>query len=381
MIKPTGSALERASKCAASFVLPQAPHTGEAAERGNANHEAIEKAMVAGDLSGLPRVVRELLEGATKVWTEVAFAIDVESETVRLLGERIGRDYGRLTDTEISLTVDAIIEREGELLVVDWKSRQRVSPAKHNLQLHAACVAVMGWRKQTDVLGAIAYLDDGEVDSAAFGAFDAAVWFDEARKMLTKIRAAQAIVDRGEVPAVHAGSWCQYCPSMPYCPAQTRQALVLIGELESIEQKVAFMSAAQVGEAWQIKKSIEKLLERVDASLRLRVQSDVIPLANGKRLAFVEKSRESFDKEKALARIKELGGSVDGLTKRTTYTQISEVKVPPSPDEVARLREALEAPVQSEPDVVAELKASVEVISRDLSDLKEQMLEVKGAES
>lgn len=326
-MNPSGSSLARGVSCPASFALPQAPESTEASENGTKNHEAIEAGIASGDYSALPPVVGKLLDGATWVETEVAFAIDVEAEKVRRIGTKVGRKYGPLGAAEIALTVDAIIHRPGEFIVVDWKSRERVTSADRNLQIRAGCVASMKESGASKVLGAIAYLDDGEVDSCTVDAFDTTMFFSEMREMLRKIQDAKLVVDSGGTPAVHVSSECKYCPAVPYCPAQNALAKSMFGELASVEQQVAFLTNEQVGEAWLKLKQFMALGAKVEASLRLRARHGIVPLPNGKRLALVEKSRRSFDKDKALTRIKEAGLLADDLYKTTYFDQIAEVNI------------------------------------------------------
>lgn len=325
-MNPSGSSIERGVNCPASFALPQAPHTGEDAIRGTANHEKIDDGLAKSQVDDLPSVVRRLTEGASSMSTEAAYALDVERGAARFIGTNIGRNYGELGSNEIALTLDLVLHRDGAYEIVDWKSRQRVTRARDNWQIRAGAVALLktGVAK-SEVRGTLAYLDDGEIDSATFDTFDASRFFDETRAMLKRIRAAEWSVAQGNMPSVSSGPWCRYCPAMPYCPAQTRQAMVLIGELDAIEQKVAFMSPEQVGRAWEKKKEIEKLLERIDGALRLRVQTGLVTLSNGKRLATVDAKRSSFDVLAAKKRLEELGEDPARFMKTTAYTTIKEV--------------------------------------------------------
>lgn len=323
----SGSGLERATNCPPSEAIGKASYTGQEALTGTDNHEEIEEGIEAGNYADLPPVVGRVLFGASDVQTEVAYALDVEKETVRKLGRKLGRNYGPISATEIPLTVDVTGLRHGQPFVYDWKSRKRVTPAPKNLQIRAGAIAVMKDSGASTVLGALCYLDDGEVDEHPFDAFDAAMFFEDMRQLMNKIGAAKLLVSTGQMPAVSAGPWCEYCPAMAFCPAQTRQALAMLGELGDIEQQVAFMTEEQVGKAWEKKRQIEAILERVDASLRLRAQQGVIPLSNGKRLALVDKTRRSFNKDRALSRIHELGGETSDLYKTVSFTQIAEVKM------------------------------------------------------
>lgn len=326
-MNPTGSGLERASRCAASCVLPRAGHTGEAAIKGNDNHEKVELGLaVGGDLTGQPEVVQKAMAGAVAVDVEVAYAIDVEKETARVIGRRMGRNYGPLSPSEIALTVDAVIDGEG-VTVWDWKSRKRVTPAKHNLQVRAGCVAVMKTRGLSEVGGAIGYLADGEDDAAWFDSFDAATFFADMRSMLNRIGAARALVATGGVPEVASGPWCDYCPSMAYCPAKTRLAMSILGELDTVRGQIAFMSVEQVSKAYDKAKEIETLLETVMQSIRDRISQEYIPRPNGKRLALVECERKGFDTSAAKKKLEALGESLAQFEKVTRYTQVKEINV------------------------------------------------------
>lgn len=335
MKRPSGSSLERGSHCPASFVLLQAPETGEAAIKGTENHDIIEGGISLGKLEGLPEVVQMAMSGATSVDVEVAFALNVKTGAVRLIGRRIGRNYGDVSPDEIVLTVDAIITAPGPdsniVTVWDWKSRKRVTPAARNLQVRAGAIAVMNYFGLAEVRGALGYLDDGEADVATFDAFDAALFLSEIRTMLGRIEAAAELLASGGTPEVHAGPWCQYCPSVAYCPAQTRLARTMLGELTDVEKQIAFMTSEQTGRAWVLLRQIQNLAERVEASIKLRAKQDVVPLPNGKRLALVDSSRASFDKKKALAWIEEHGGNPADFQGRTHFETVREINMPAAP--------------------------------------------------
>lgn len=328
MKNPTGSSIERGVNCPASFALPQAPHTGEEGIKGTENHEGIEDDLVVGADSKY-RVVREAVEGAKEVRVEVAYALDVSSETVRFLGSRIGRKYPPLKDDEIALTIDAVVLRDDDVVVWDWKSRKRVTAAKKNFQIRAGAVAVMKHQKVSRLVGAIGYLDNDEVDSHAFDDWDMATFFADMRTMLGRIRAYRQGLRSFPFsePDVSSGPWCQYCPAMAYCPAQSRLAMTMLGEMDYIEKGISEFSPEQVGKAWGLLKQIQAMADRVESSLKLRARSDVIPLPNGKRLSLVECSRASFDKKKAIAWIKEHGGNPDEMMGRSYYEQVKEVNM------------------------------------------------------
>lgn len=314
---PSGSAVERGMSCAASCVLDRAGHSGAGAAYGAEQHEAIE----AGDRSR--PVVARVLEEAEEVRHEVSYALDVESRTVRELGVNLKRNYGFLADCEIALTIDVEFHKAGVWQVGDWKSRARVAAVASNWQIRCGAIAVATRHKADTVVGFLAYLDDSELDADTFDAFHIAGWWDELNVMLKRIRAAEAIVKRGETPEVNAGSWCQYCPALPYCPAHTRLALSMLGELEGVDSAMASLSVDQCGRAWELLKRYDVIADRVRDTIRTRAKKETVPLSNGRRLALVECSRKSLDTKKAAEMLGE-----DAPFKTTTYTQVKELKQP-----------------------------------------------------
>lgn len=313
----TGSAVERTMICPASAVLDRAGHSGAGAAYGNEQHEQIE----AGE-STRP-VVKKLLECASSVRHEVSYAIDVERRTVRELGVGLKRNYGKLADTEIALTVDVeFFDGEGIVNVGDWKSRARVSGVANNWQIRCGVIAVMTRHRTDTAVGFLAYLDDSEVDALCFDAFHVSAWWDELGSMLRRVRDADAALEREEMPEVSAGTHCQYCPALPYCPAHTRLALSMLGELDRVDKAIGDLTADQCGKAWELLKRYDVLADRVKETIRARAARETVPLSNGRRLALVESSRKSVDQEKVKAR---LGDQTPYKT--SFFTQVREVKM------------------------------------------------------
>lgn len=311
---PSGSAVERAMRCAASVVLPRAGLTGEAAEAGSANHGAI----VDGDRS--KPVVQEILSDATDVRHEVAYALNIETRSVRELGVNIGRNYGKLDANEIALTVDLECRKQGTWWAVDWKSRERVTQARDNWQIRCEVMAVMGRHGADTSVGALAYLDDSELDAAPFDAFHVAQFWTDLSFLVKRIRGAREALAKGEQIDVAAGAWCKYCPAIPHCPAHTKLAKALLGELEGIDEQVQSLTVEQCGRAWELLKRYDAISDRVKDSIRTRARHEPIPVSGGKRLMLVESSRRSLDTKKAA----ELLGA-NAPYKASHYTQVREV--------------------------------------------------------
>ena len=305
--------------CAASLALPRAGHQGAQAEYGQENHAKIQ----AGDTSRA--VVRDVLEGAEDVRHEVAYALNVETRGVREIGVNIGRDYGRLADSEIPLTIDIECRKAGTWWVVDWKSRERVAAARNNWQIRGAVMAVSGRHRSAYTIGALGYLDDSELDAFPFDAFHVTGFWMDLKQMAARVRAAQAKFARGEPLDVSSGAWCKYCPALPHCPAHTRLAKALLGELEQVDAQIASLSVEQCGRAWELLKRYDVIADRVKDSIKARARQEFIPLSNGRRLALVEVAgRQSVDADAVKARYAELGEPVP-MKRGKSFVQTKEV--------------------------------------------------------
>lgn len=316
MSLPTGSGITRAWECPASCALARADHQGAGAVYGQENHAEIE----AGDLSR--PVVRRVLEGAIHVRHEVSYVLDLETRTVREIGVNLQRAYGQLSPSEIALTIDIELQNDGVWWVGDWKSRGRVPAAAKNWQIKAGAIAVATRHGADAVIGFVGYLDDSELDTAHFDAFDIAGWWDDLRAMRVRIAQAEARHAEGQELNVSAGSWCQYCPAMPYCPAHTRLARSLLGELDTIEERFEALSKEQCGRAWDTLKRYKTVAERIEASIRERARREPIPLSNGRHLALVDSKRTSLDTKKAAAMLGD-----EAPYKTTHYTQVRETRL------------------------------------------------------
>lgn len=312
----TGSALERVYNCPSSEKMHRAASTTEASLQGTSNHSAIEVGLLTGNLSGLPDVVKGFAGNDVTIRVEVAYALDVEQRTVRCIGERIGRNYGNLGEWEIALTVDAVFSGETTKMV-DWKSRERVTPAASNWQIRAGCLAVMTELGLQDIDGAIAYLDDGHIDSMSLDVFGAEALWVELEQLVRTAKSAT-------VGEVHSGPWCKYCPAFVHCPAQTKLALAMIGEAVGVDMAVATMTDEQAGRAWEKVKEFQLIAARVEDALRTRAKRSPLPLANGKRLALVEQTRKSVDTKRAQELLETAGIAVPYKT--STFATVKEIR-------------------------------------------------------
>lgn len=298
-MNPSFTAQRRVTECPASMVLPQTRSTSAASTKGTENHKAIELAITSKNYENLSPKLAAFLSSATRVETEVAYAIDVKARKVRRIGVGIERNYGPLEPYEIPGTIDLICYVDGKLRVVDFKSRTRVEDAATNLQIMAAVVAVSAETGEDEATGGLWYLNDDWTDFAEFTALDAAAYYAERVAMFDRVRKARDAYENGQVPEVHTGSWCQYCPAMHHCPAKTRLALAAIGQLTDIRQSIATMSPEQAGHAWEKVDEINALLKPIEEALKERVigsGDEGIPIEGGtKRLVYREEKMNGYD--------------------------------------------------------------------------------------
>ena len=317
---PTGSGLGRAIACPASCALPGAKSTSAASVQGSATHRAIELAITSGNFDALPDVARECIGDGEVIAVERTYALDIVRGKARHLGDRLERDYSGRNEGEVCLTIDLVTRSaNGRVRVTDWKSRERVTAVRDNWQMRGAAMAALMVEGSKDGVAdaVLAYLDDGETDQAEVDAFDAADWWEQLYGFYEKLC--------GEPTAdIHEGPWCKYCDAAPFCPAKTRLAVAMIGELTGIEGSILEMTAEQAGRAWDKAKDVEALLDRVQKALRERAKREPLPLANGRRLALVESSRTSLDTKAAKELLEQHGIAVP--MKHSEFTMTKEIK-------------------------------------------------------
>lgn len=306
---PTGSSLERAAQCPGSFHLPQVGRTTEAALKGTENHSAAEKAVDQGTWDNLPPIARALMEGHVLLGhvarSEVTYAIDPKLGTVRELGAKLNRNYGDKREGEIVLTLDLVCGP----LVLDWKSRTRVTKAKENWQIRAGIYAVAVLGGFSEMKGGLVYLSDGWADMASFDSFDLDAIADELKALLLDL-------EKGE-GKLHEGDWCLYCPAFTSCPAKTSLVKALgNGEIPEIVD-------GDFASAWHKVKRAKEALERVEDAIKDRVknQGDLV-ISDKKRLSVVNESRTSLDTKRAKEALTAAGLPVPERT--TSFQKVME---------------------------------------------------------
>ena len=213
MKTPTGSSLGLAGRCPTSHCLPWASDTGAYAERGIDIHDGLATGKPTVNLEGIPPLDAGI--------AEVAFVIDLSSDSARVAGTNIGRAYPPLTDGQIALSADWVSTTNGHGVVLDWKSGGEGEPCATDMQMRAlsyAAARVYGWDR---VLAAKVYVDEDRapwIDRHEFDAFELSLVRDELVSILARVKAADETVKAGGVPDVSTGEWCRRCKSIASCP-------------------------------------------------------------------------------------------------------------------------------------------------------------------
>lgn len=213
---------------------------------------------------------------------EVAFAIDVETGGARVIGFRLGREYGELRESEIALTVDWAGHDE----VGDLKTgfAAHVAHPRENLQLLSAAYALAKVNNLDSVFVKILIAREDETVplwAKLDGAWMAAV-LAELREIHFRTRLPS--------PAV-AGEHCSFCPALGACP-QTSQLSALAGT--KVQWTTEFVSAENDAQMVLHLPLLEKAAEAVKEALKAR---GPIALPNGKVWRPTTSKRRTLDKE------------------------------------------------------------------------------------
>jgi hypothetical protein len=302
MTRLTGSGLERASRCPASVTLRHYDAATEASERGTAIHAFLERIPAQGrdaSLAHVPDEWRPVCEAIdverlpTKLAAEVAFAYDVRTDSARVLGIGIGRDYSSATPLEVAMTADVVGISADAVLVTDWKTgRGDTEPAAKSWQMRAlALAAARAYSRDLTYVEKIRIRENGAAwrDRARFDVFD----LDEIAAELRKLHD----VVTSPNPPLRSGPWCRHCPAFTACPAQTALMRRMLdgSEIEDVERMMPLSpEVARVAyERWQ---AMRQLMKRIEAALHAYAKEHPIPL-NGHRVfgELVTEGNEQID--------------------------------------------------------------------------------------
>ena len=346
--KPTASSLERAYECPSSCAIQVRVHSSSGyADAGTDKHAFVEAVLakhkpIAEALADVPLESRQtcadldwdtLLDGIdrTTIRCEVAYAIDAATGGVRELGQSLGRNYPKTSETEICGTIDIVaVLADGRAIVEDLKTGQPTTPCAENWQMRFAAYAVHIATGALEVVARLSYLDeDGKVrhDEHVFDAFDLADFADELGRILRRIAKAAEEIAAGKL-VVNKGDWCKYCPAFASCPAQVAIVRNLVHELTSMDGlSLEHLSPEQVGVAWARFKELAPMVKKIDAALKdyVRAHPNEVVLPDGKIVREIEKGKTSINGERALALAREYGATPEeqaSCVRRAEWTEL-----------------------------------------------------------
>lgn len=300
----TASGLEREIQCPASAVIsPTVQESGAYAERGHEIHTFCRSV-----IAGTPRSIalaaitdphwRETCEqldvgamcaGLTNVRAEVAYRLDLESESARELGINLGRRYPPRAPFEIDGTNDAEGQKifSGVWVVIDIKTGfVDVTRCRDNPQMRFHAAALMLKHDVPQVEARIVYVAvDGQTrtDVHVFTRLEIDSFCDELRARRERIDRANAALREGRIEVV-AGSWCTYCKAKVSCPRFTSLAHAMLGSLRETHATWGTLSAVQRAEAFVLAAEAKDLAERIVESMKGIARTDPIDLPGGKVL-------------------------------------------------------------------------------------------------
>jgi hypothetical protein len=291
----TGSALPRARHCAwpyrSDVSYPERPRT-KAADDGNEVHSMLEHYLAGEPIPVMgPRAqlifaqVQAVLPMGPR--PEVAFAINVRTGDARIIGERISRDYGKLSEDEIALTVDWYLKGDQFVEVGDLKTgfAAHVAHPRENLQLLAGAYAaakVAG--ASIAIVRILIAREDGTVP--LFAHLDGA-WMESVLAELREIHYRTQLPS----PAV-AGEHCSFCPALGACPQTSQVAALARTDFEWTTEFVSVENDAKMVLHLPL---VEKAFEAVRDALKARARVAPIALPNGKVWRETVSKRKSID--------------------------------------------------------------------------------------
>jgi len=331
---PSASAVERAMRCPASCVLPQARLVGEVADLGTAVHrfveavraraqqlaeggsdyahaldeartEELQRLTASSPPEGLLEIVEalDLTRIPREARSEVAFAWSLQTGEGRVLGEALDRDYSSVRDDEIPGTADLAWPEEGRAVIWDLKTGKSLGPAARNWQLRTLALAACRAWGLDEADAKLVYLrSDGHsyVDRAVFDAFDLSAFAADLQLLAERIARAGETVEAGRPPDVELGPWCRYCPALASCPGQTTQLRALVADAtqglteQAVQQRICQLAPAHVGEAWLRLRGVAEVVKWTNDAIEayVRQHTEGIHLLDGQMLREVVRSRE-----------------------------------------------------------------------------------------
>jgi hypothetical protein len=335
---PSASSLERAHLCPESQVLPHFRSANTAwSARGSGMHAFLVRVAELGrdealaELEGTEHydacecieVDRLPAVSPGSYAYEVALAYDLETDTARELGRNVGREraYVGVTATEVFGTLDVLGLTDEAVLVLDYKTGFKwFGPIEENYQLlFGALAACRAYGRERALMAIIRINEEGhpyflwgEVGREELEAFAARL-----RALDERISELRLLAIGGEPLRPTWGDHCTYCPALPSCPAH----MTLARALTNPEDDTAGLPAltAETAPLYYVAlKRGEKVLERIETSLKLYAEQSPFELGGGWVYGKYPFPNDEFDVVKALPLLKGyLGDAAIGTLQAT----------------------------------------------------------------
>lgn len=288
---PTGSSLERSMICTGVVSLPHVNSLNEAASAGNALHDFHYWSRKDGTETAWKMVSHyraepldeDLLKRLKQFELmlpkipqppgyvgELALCYDIATDTARVIGENVGRQYGKLGDSEIALSLDITGQEGNRTYVYDIKTGfTAVSPPSLNWQLRVGALAhSRAFRTNcatvgiTSTKGLYPYTETADFDEMDLDGFAS-----ELQGALAKWK--------GE-PKFTTGSHCAYCPAMNSCPAMTGLVKGVINK-----DKAANLDTGDWADAYSTLKALKAATKKLEDAIKFKASNEPIALKNG----------------------------------------------------------------------------------------------------
>jgi hypothetical protein len=346
----TASAIERVRACPASAIMPQVIESGEDAARGTSLHRFTTRVLrgdtVAAALAEVPeeawratarRVDFRSIAGhldPKSLRCEIGYAANVETGGVRCLGEVEARNYPAHDNTEIVGTEDleGRTPLTGQIETADLKfGHAGATAAEHNPQIAFFARSLAMIHEAPRVGGSVLHVDEHghvHVDRHVFEWIDLDAFGYELADTVTAVERAEETLAAGDTPDVRPGPWCRYCGAAPACPAHTALARAMLSELEAVDARVLSMTREEGGQALLKAERAQAILDRVKSGLKVLERNvGPLPVAPGKEWRPIVVRQTRFDRDGALALLRESGVSEDRIAALTLQAPREEFRV------------------------------------------------------
>ncbi len=315
----TASGLARVQACPGSVHLQQARFTSEYSAIGTEIHAFLERCAngmaVADSITATPKEYRDVcaivaLENLPQMkagqWAaEVTFAFDFTAHTAREMGRGLNRDYSGLTACEMAGTADVAGVSDDCVVVIDSKSGFSRHEADAIQLRWLGMAAALAWGKDKAIC-ITSLIRPGEEPVYLrhdMDGMDIAVTAHEITRIIGR-------ANKAKPTDLSVGVHCRFCPSVPWCGAQTNGVIALAKESTALtpQDLAAGLTTEKAAKAWGMLKAAKYAIDNMEAACRLYAERNPFLLANGKTLGPHETTRESLDGGVCFRAIKDLHG-------------------------------------------------------------------------